>query len=52
MAPQNMMMGNIEQVLWGIAYQAAIFAVCVFYAARLFSGEELLTMRLKFGRKK
>lgn len=52
MAPQNMMMGNTAQVLRGIVYQAAIFTVCVFYAARLFSGEDLLTMRLKFGRKK
>lgn len=52
MAPQNMMMGNTAQVLWGIAYQAAIFLVCVAYAARLFSGEALLTMRLKFGRKR
>ncbi|MBI4350187.1 MAG: ABC transporter permease [Elusimicrobia bacterium] len=51
MAPQNMMMGNSGQVLWGIAYQAAIFAVCVVLAARLFSGETLLTLRLKFGRK-
>jgi len=52
MAPQNMMMGNTAQVLRGIVYQAAIFTVCVFYAAKLFSGEDLLTLRLKFGRKK
>ncbi len=52
MAPQNMMMGNTPQVLWGIAYQAAVFTVCVIYAARLFSGEALLTMRLKFWRKR
>lgn len=48
MAPQNVMMGNIQQVWWGIAYQAAVFAACVTLAARLFSGDALLTLRLKF----
>ena len=51
MAAQNVMMGNIAQVLWGIAYQAAAFAVCVLFAARLFSGEAVLTLRFKFGKK-
>ena len=44
------MMGNTAQVLWGIAYQAAVFALLVTLAARLFSGEALLTLRLKFTR--
>jgi len=48
MAPQNVMMGNYSQVLWGIAYQAAVFAACVTIAARLFSGDALLTMRFRF----
>lgn len=47
MAPQNVMMGNIQQVWWGIAYQAAVFAAFVTLAARLFSGEALLTLRFK-----
>ena len=47
MAPQNVMMGNIAQVWWGIAYQAAVFAAFVTLAARLFSGDALLTLRLK-----
>lgn len=48
MAPQNVMMGNIPQVWWGILYQAAVFAACVTLAARLFSGDALLTLRLKW----
>ncbi|MBI4679468.1 MAG: ABC transporter permease [Elusimicrobia bacterium] len=48
LAPQNVMMGNGVQVLWGIAYQAAVFAAFVALAARLFSGEALLTLRLRF----
>jgi len=51
MAAQNVIMGNTAQVLWGIAYQAVVFVVCVGFAARLFSGEAVLTLRLKFGRK-
>ncbi len=47
MAPQNVMMGNIAQVWWGIAYQAAVFAACVTLAARLFEGDAVLTLRLK-----
>lgn len=48
MAPQNMIMGNTAQVLYGIAYQAAVFAVFVTLAARLFSGDALLTLRFRF----
>ena len=48
MAPQNVMMGNTAQVLWGIGYQAAVFALFVALAAKLFSGEALLTLRLRF----
>ncbi|HBA60449.1 MAG TPA: hypothetical protein DCZ92_06460 [Elusimicrobia bacterium] len=47
MAPQNILMGNIQQVLYGIAYQAAVFAAFVLLAARLFSGDALLTLRIK-----
>lgn len=47
MAPQNVMMGNVSQVVWGIAYQAAVFAAGVALSARLFSGDALLTLRLK-----
>jgi ABC-2 type transport system permease protein len=48
MAPQNVMMGNISQVVWGIAYQAAVFAAGVAISVRLFSGDALLTLRLKW----
>ena len=50
-APQNVMAGNNANVVWGIAYQAAVFAVFVTVADRLFSGESLLTLKLRFGKK-
>jgi len=51
-APQTVMSGNTAQVLWGIIYQAWVFALFVSIAGRLFSGEALLTLKLRFGRKK
>lgn len=50
-APQNVMAGNNANVIWGIVYQAAVFAVFVTVAGRLFSGESLLTFKLRFGKK-
>lgn len=50
-APQNVMSGNGAQVLWGIIYQAWVFALFVTIAGRLFSGEALLTLKLRFGKK-
>lgn len=47
MAPQNAMMGNYAQVWWGIAYQAAVFIAAAAVSARLFSGDALLTLRLR-----
>ena len=48
-APQNIMSGDVAGVWWGIAYQAAVFLVFVTAAGKLFSGESLLTLKLRFG---
>jgi ABC-2 type transport system permease protein len=47
LAPRAVMTGDIASVVWGIIYQAAVFAVFVTLAARLFSGDALLTLRLR-----
>ncbi|MDO8803814.1 MAG: ABC transporter permease [Elusimicrobiota bacterium] len=47
-APQNVMLHNNAQVLWGILYQAGVFAVFVTLAGKLFSGELLLTLKSPF----
>ena len=47
-APQNVMLHNNTQVLWGIVYQAGVFVVFVTLAGKLFSGESLLTIKLPF----
>lgn len=49
-AMPNLMLGKATIVYWGIAYQALWFVVFVLIAARVFSSDRILTMRLRFGR--
>lgn len=51
-AAPNLFLGNIGAVALGIAYQLAWFVVLVFVAARIFSSDKILTMRLSLGKKR
>ncbi len=51
-APQNILAHNHAAVMWGIVYQAVIFAIFVTIAGKIFSGEALLTFKLRFGKSK
>lgn len=51
-AGPNLFLGNDALVWFGIAYQLVWFAVFVTIAARVFSSDRILTMKLSFGRKK
>ncbi|MHB1019975.1 MAG: ABC transporter permease [Coriobacteriia bacterium] len=48
----NLFLGNYGIVWWGIGYQLVWFAVFVTMAARVFSSDRILTMKLSLGRKK
>jgi len=52
LAAPNLFLGNVNAVLAGIAYQAVWFVALVIAAARIFSSDRLLTMRLSLSRKK
>jgi ABC-2 type transport system permease protein len=52
LASQNILLGNYTSVLYGIIYMAVFFGIMVFIAARIFSTDRILTMKLKFGKKK
>jgi ABC-2 type transport system permease protein len=52
LATQNILLGNTQGILFGIAYMAIFFIVLVFIAARIFSTDRVLTMKLKWGKKK
>lgn len=48
----NLFLGNVGIVWFGIAYQLVWFAVFVAIAARVFSSDRILTMKLSLGKKR
>ena len=52
MATPNIMLGHYSTVIYGILYMAVVFLVLVFIAARIFSTDRVLTMKLRWGKKK
>ena len=52
MATQNIILENNRAILLGILYMAIFFGVLVVIAGRIFSTDKVLTMKLKWGKKK
>jgi ABC-2 type transport system permease protein len=52
LASQNIILENYSAVLYGILYMAFFFLVLVVIAARIFSTDRVLTMKLRWGKKK
>jgi len=49
---QNLLLENYSAVLYGILYMLAVFIVLIIVAARIFSTDKVLTMKLKFRKKR
>jgi ABC-2 type transport system permease protein len=49
---QNLYLGNYGMIAGGLAYMLVVFTVLVVFAARVFSTDRILTMKLRFGKKK
>lgn len=49
---QNLLLENYQAVLGGIVYMLVFFIALILIAARIFSTDRVLTMKLKFRRKK
>ncbi|MCL5666675.1 MAG: ABC transporter permease [Patescibacteria group bacterium] len=47
LAAPNLLLGQYRGVIYGILYMAALFAVFVFIASRIFASDKILTMRVK-----
>lgn len=47
-----LLFGNVQPVILGIIYLAALSVVFIVAAARIFSSDRVLTMKMSFGRKK
>jgi ABC-2 type transport system permease protein len=52
LAMQNIYLENYRAVAFGVLYMAAFFGVMVFLAGRIFSTDKVLTMKLRWGKKK
>ncbi|MCX6561218.1 MAG: ABC transporter permease [Candidatus Aminicenantes bacterium] len=52
MAVQNMFLGDMKAVLFGMLYMLAFFGVLVYLAGRIFSSDKVLTMKLSWKKKK
>ena len=52
LAVQNLYLQNYGAILAGIGYEVVVFAVLVLIAARIFSTDKILTMKLRWGKKK
>jgi ABC-2 type transport system permease protein len=52
LVPQNLYLGNWGLIVGGLAYMLVVFVVLVIFAARIFSTDKILTMKLRFGKKK
>lgn len=50
-AMSNLMFGNDAVFFGGLIYQAVIFAICMFFALRLFKSDKIFTISLNFGQK-
>lgn len=51
MAIPNLMFGNRLIFFAGLIYQMIVFAVCMFFALRLFMSDKIFTISLNFGQK-
>jgi ABC-2 type transport system permease protein len=49
---QNLYLGNYGMIAGGLAYMFVVFTVLVVFAARVFSTDKILTMKLRFGKKR
>jgi ABC-2 type transport system permease protein len=49
---QNLYLGNYGLIFGGLAYMLVVFTVLVVFAARIFSTDRILTMKLRFGKKR
>jgi ABC-2 type transport system permease protein len=52
LAVQNMFLGDYKSVFFGMLYMAVFFGVLVVIAGRIFSSDKVLTMKLRWGKKK
>jgi ABC-2 type transport system permease protein len=52
MAAPNIILGQYQPVIYGMIYLAALFILFIYLAGKIFSTDKILTIKLKFGKRK
>ncbi len=52
LAAPNILLGNTQFVYYGIIYQIILCVIFIFIAAKIFSSDYIMTMKLNFGKKR
>lgn len=52
LVPQNLIMHNFPQIIFGIIYQFVLFIILITIAAKIFSSDKVITMKLSFKKKR
>lgn len=52
LVPQNLYLGNYTMIAAGLGYMLLVFVALTVFAAKVFSSDKILTMKLRFGKKK
>jgi ABC-2 type transport system permease protein len=52
LVPQNLIMHNFPQIIFGIIYQLVLFIILITVAAKIFSSDKVITMKFSFKKKR
>lgn len=52
LASQNIFLGDYAPIIYGIIYQFAVFMVFVIITTKIFASDKVITLKIKFGKKK
>ncbi|MCX6738251.1 MAG: ABC transporter permease [Candidatus Parcubacteria bacterium] len=52
LVPQNLIMHNFPQIIFGIVYQLVLFIILITVAAKIFSSDKVITMKFSFKKKR
>jgi len=50
-ASSSILLGNYSIVYYGVIYMLAVFIILILVAAKIFSTDKVITMKLSFGKK-
>jgi len=52
LAAQNIILGNYMPIIYGIIYQFVVFMIFVIISTKIFSSDKVITLRIKFGKRR